>query len=149
MSNRLFPTPPNASLIRALIAGKAMLDETQVGQNLNAMAEGLGNAAMAGASAVVAAPGAAAEAVEGMNRENRQEYNREQSRRSAGALRQRETPDEYNRRIADEMLGIEEEPSQSGPPSAMAQRMLRQHNALKSRSRQFNQPRRGSTFGKG
>ena len=36
----------------------------------------------------------------------RQQYNREQSRRSAGRYREKETPEEYNKRKAREMLGM-------------------------------------------
>ena len=36
----------------------------------------------------------------------RQQYNREQSRRSAGRYQQKETPEEYNKRKAREMLGM-------------------------------------------
>ena len=36
----------------------------------------------------------------------RQQYNREQSQRSAGRYKQRETPEEYNKRKAREMLGM-------------------------------------------
>jgi predicted component of type VI protein secretion system len=147
--SRLFPTPPNSNLIRSLVAGKSMLDKTQIGQNLNNMARGLGNGAMAGASAIVAAPGMVAETVGDMNKSNLQEYNREQSRRSAGRYQQKETPEEYNRRKANEMMGVKEEPSQPDPPSIIAQRMLQQHNALKSRNRQSNQRYNGSSFGKG
>ena len=118
MSNRLFPTPANADLIRSIIAGKNMLDETQIGQNLNNMAQGVGNAAMAGITAAVAAPGMAADALDEMNKQGRQEYNREQSRRARGAgsgangFAGRETPDQYNQRLIDEALGLR-------PPTAL------------------------------
>ena len=118
MDNRLFPTPPNADLIRALVAGKNMLDKTQIGQNLNNMAQGVGNAAMAGITAAVAAPGMAADALGAMNEQQRQEYNRDQSRRARGAgsgangFARRETPDEYNQRLIDEALGLR-------PPNAL------------------------------
>ena len=118
MSNRLFPPRPNADLIRSLVAGKNMLDKTQIGQNLNNMAKGVGNAAMAGVTAAVAAPGMAADALSAMNKQNRYEYNRDQSRRARGAgsgangFAGRETPDQYNQRLAAEMLG-------SRPPTAL------------------------------
>lgn len=112
MDSRLFPTPANADLIRSIIAGKNMLDKTQIGQNLNNMAQGVGNAAMAGITAAVAAPGMAADALNEMNKQNRYEYNREQSRRARergsghNGFAGRETPDEYNQRLIDEALGV-------------------------------------------
>lgn len=118
MGSRLFPTPANADLIRSIIAGKNMLDKTQIGQNLNNMAQGVGNAAMAGITAAVAAPGMAADALSAMNEQQRQEYNREQSRRARGAgsgangFAGRETPDQYNQRLIDEALGLR-------PPTAL------------------------------
>ena len=40
----------------------------------------------------------------------KQEYNREQSRRSAGRYQQKQTPQEYNKMKAREMMGMEGEP---------------------------------------
>lgn len=51
------------------------------------------------------------DAYEDMRRKGRQQYNREQSQRSAGRYHQKETPDEYNRRKANEMAGIKGQPT--------------------------------------
>ena len=51
------------------------------------------------------------DAYEDMRKKGMQQYNREQSRRSAGRYQQKETPEEYNRRKANEMMGIKEQPT--------------------------------------
>ena len=51
------------------------------------------------------------DAYEDMARKGRQQYNREQSQRSAGRYHQKETPEEYNRRKANEMMGAQQQPT--------------------------------------
>lgn len=103
-----------------------MLDETQIGQNINNMAKGAGNAAMAGVSAVAAAPGMVANAVGEMNKQNRQAYNRDQSKRSAGRYNQKQTPEAYNQGIVNNMMGVEEPKAPSNVLPEIARKHLHQ-----------------------
>ena len=52
---------------------------------------------------------AAYAAYEDAAKKGKQEYNREQSRRSAGRYKKKETPEEYNKRKARELRGMKPE----------------------------------------
>ena len=66
-------------------------------------------------------------------KKGKQEYNREQSRRSAGRYQPKETADEYNKRKAHEMLGMEQEKKQKPVQNSAATKALMQEQALKSK----------------
>ena len=68
----------------------------------------------------------AADAADEMNEKNRQAYNREQSKRSAGRYNKKQTPEEYNQELANEIMGVEELEAPSGPLPEIARRMLHQ-----------------------
>jgi hypothetical protein len=69
----------------------------------------------------------------------KQEYNREQSRRSAGRYHKKQTPQEYNKMKAREMMGMEGEPkaSKSTQNSAATKAMVH-HNANEIKKRGYN-----------
>ena len=58
------------------------------------------------ANAAKAASTAGLSTYEDAAKKGKQEYNREQSRRSAGRYHKKETPEDYNKRKAREMLGM-------------------------------------------
>ena len=72
-------------------------------------------------------------AYEDAAKKGKQEYNREQSRRSAGRYQSKETPDEYNKRKAHEMLGMEQERKQKPVQNSAATRALMHEQALRSK----------------
>ena len=64
----------------------------------------------------------------------KQEYNREQSRRSAGRYQQKQTPEEYNRMKAREMMGLDGEPKpDKSIQNSAATKALMHEQALKSK----------------
>lgn len=88
---------------------------------------GLAAAAQAAVNSGVSSYGDAA-------KRGKQEYNREQSRRSAGRYRQKQTPDEYNMMKAREMMGMEGEPKADKPiQNSAATKALMHEQALKSK----------------
>lgn len=69
----------------------------------------------------------------------KQEYNREQSRRSAGRYQQKQTPQEYNKMKAREMMGMEGEPKNSKPvQNSAATKAMVHHNSNAIKNRGYN-----------
>lgn len=136
--SRLFPTKPNASLIRSLVAASKMAAETETGKKIGNAVKGAGSAAIAG---VVGAPNAIKSSLDDMNKKNRQQYNREQSQRSAGRYQKKETPDEYNRRKAEEIVNGKPDNKSKGKYNnspELVRRMGVHHNANKIKERGYN-----------
>ena len=69
----------------------------------------------------------------------KQEYNREQSRRSAGRYQQKQTPQEYNKMKAREMMGMEGEPKDAKPvQNSAATKAMVHHNSNAIHNRGYN-----------
>ena len=93
------------------------------------------------AAAAQAATTAGLTAYEDAAKKGKQQYNREQSQRSAGRYQQKETPEEYNRRKAEEIVNGK----QTGKPKSkynnapeLVRRMGVHHNANKIKERGYN-----------
>ena len=85
------------------------------------------------ASAAQAAVTSGVSSYQDAAKKGKQEYNREQSRRRAGRYQKKESPDEYNRRKAHEMLGMEQGVKQKPVQNSAATKALLHEQALKSK----------------
>lgn len=93
------------------------------------------------ASAAQAAATTGLSAYEDAAKKGKQQYNREQSQRSAGRYQKKETPEEYNRRKAEEIVNGKQASKPKGKygnSPELVKRMGVHHNANKIKERGYN-----------